>query len=94
MSGWLDTAPRGLDIVAGAGGDDALPVVETLEQDAQRLSDAQPPETISQAWRDGVSAYAQSLAALRAAVSSETGVSAAVDTARSAAQSLRDLVGL
>lgn len=94
VTGWLDTAPRGLDIVAGANGEDALPVVDTLEQDAQRLSDARPPASISQTWRDGVAAYSQSLADLRAAVSNATGVSAAVDAARTAAQNLRDLVGL
>lgn len=94
VSGWLNDALRGLDIVAGAPGQDALPVVDTLQQDAQRLSDAQPPSSIAQKWRDGVSAYAQRLTELRSAITNESGVSTAVDAARAAAQDLRSLVGL
>lgn len=94
VSGWLNDAPRGLDIIAGASGQDALPVLDTLQQDAQRLSDAQPPSSIEPAWRDGVAAYADRLAELRSAITSGSGVSGAVDAARSSAQSLRTLVGL
>lgn len=94
VSGWLNDAPRGLDIVAGASGQDALPVVDTLQQDAQRLSDAQPPSSISQAWRDGVAAYAERLVALRSAITGSGDVDAAVSAARTAAQDLRTLVGL
>ncbi|WP_435743836.1 hypothetical protein [Microbacterium sp. PMB16] len=94
VSGWLNDALRGLDIVAGATGQDALPVVDTLQQDAQRLSDAQPPSSIESQWREGVSAYSQRLTDLRSAITSGSGVSGAVDAARSAAQELRALVGL
>lgn len=94
VSGWLDTAPRGLDIIAGASGQDGLPVVDTLQDDAQRLSDARPPSSIQQEWSDGVNAYAQQLSALRSAIEDSSGVSAAVDAARASAQSLRSLVGL
>ncbi|KAB1864245.1 hypothetical protein F6A08_08945 [Microbacterium algeriense] len=94
MSGWLNDAPRGLDIVAGATGQDALPVVDTLQQDAQRLSDAQPPSSIAAAWEDGVAAYAERLTELRTAISDDADDASAVDAARAAAQELRSLVGL
>lgn len=94
VSGWLNDAPRGLDIIAGASGQDALPVVDTLQQDAQRLSDTQPPSSIAQEWRDGVSAYAQTLSKLRSAISNDSGVPAAIDAARTSVQKLRTLVGL
>lgn len=94
VSGWLNSAPRGLDIVMNNPGPDALPVLDSLEQDAQRLSDSPPPSSIAQEWRDGVSAYAQRLVELRSALTEESGVAAAVETARTAAQELRTLVGL
>lgn len=94
VSGLLGDAPRGLDIVAGAGGSDALPVVETLQQDAQRLSDAQPPSSIADQWRDGLSAYSQQLADLNAVVTSGASSAAAVEAARAGVQNLRALVGL
>ncbi|WP_217184499.1 hypothetical protein [Streptomyces sp. AC495_CC817] len=91
---WLDDAGQSLDLVSSASGQDALPVVDTMIEDAQRLSESQPPSSIYQQWVDGVSAYSQKLTALRSAVSSGTGVSAAVDAARTASQELRTLVGL
>ncbi|MFS0852496.1 hypothetical protein [Microbacterium sp. 179-I 3D4 NHS] len=94
VSGWITDAPRGLDIIAGSSGQDGLAVLDTLEQDAQRLSDALPPSSIDPQWRDGVSAYAQRLAELRGAISSGSGVSGAVDAARSAVQNLAAVVGL
>ena len=94
VGGWLNDAIRGLDIVAGAGDEDALPVVDTLQQDAQRLADAHAPSSIAQDWSDGVAAYARDLATLRSALSSGSGISAAIDDARAGAQSLRTLVGL
>lgn len=94
VSGWLNSAPRGLDIVVNNPGPDALPVVDSLQQDAQRLSDAQPPSSIADGWRDGVSTYSQRLTELQSALENESGVPAAIDAARTAVQSLRTLVGL
>lgn len=94
VSGWLDDALQGLDIVADSSGADALPVVETLQQDALRLSDAQPPSSIDQQWRDGVSTYANQLAALKQAITDNSGVGDAIDAARIAAEDLRALAGL
>ena len=94
VSGWLNDAPRGLDIITGNNGPDALPVVETLQQDAQRLSDAQPPSSIADGWRDGVSAYAERLTELQSALSTGPAPAATIDAARTAVQDLRTLVGL
>lgn len=94
VGGWLADAGQGLDIVAGSGGQDALSVIDTLQEDAQRLSDAQPPSSLAQQWRDGVSAYVQKLTELRTAVAADSGAPAAIDAARSAAANLNALVGL
>lgn len=94
VSGWLNDALRGLDIIAGAPGQDGLPVLDTLQQDAQRLSDSQPPSSIEQDWRDGVSAYSERLAELRSAITDGSGAPQAIEAARAAAQELRSLVGL
>ncbi|MFJ6531868.1 hypothetical protein [Microbacterium sp. NPDC091662] len=94
VGGWLGDAGRGLDIVAGSGGQDALSVIDTLQEDAQRLSDAQPPSSIATQWRDGVSAYVQKLAELRTVVTADSGTSAAIDAARNAAANLNALTGL
>lgn len=94
VSGWLNSAPRGLDIIAGASGQDALPVVDTLQQDAQRLSDAQAPSSIASKWYDGVTDYAQRLTQLQAAITNDSGVAAAVDAARTSVNALRTLAGV
>lgn len=94
VSGWLNSAPRGLDIIAGASGQDALPVVDTLKQDAQRLSDAQAPSSIASKWYDGVTDYAQRLTQLQAAITNDSGVASAVDAARTSVNALRSLAGL
>lgn len=94
VSGWLTDAPRGLDIIAGSSGQDALPVLDTLQEDAQRLSDAQPPTAIDPQWRDAVSGYAQRLTDLRTALTGGSASADSVDAARSSVQELRTLVGL
>lgn len=92
VGGWLDDALTGLDIVARTSGQDALTVIDSLQDDAQRLAEARPPSLIAAEWSDGVTEYAQLLAELRSAVSQ--GSKAAVEDAGSAAQGLRSLVGL
>lgn len=94
VSGWLSAVEPGLDIVTGASTEDAIPVVDSLIDDAQRLGDALPPSSIQDSWRSGVETYAQQLTALRSAVEDGSGVSAAIDSARAAAADLRDLVDL
>ncbi|WP_029258270.1 MULTISPECIES: hypothetical protein [unclassified Microbacterium] len=94
VGGWLSDAPQGLDIVSESNPDDALAVVDSLQQDARRLSDAPPPSSIDQKWRDGVMAYSQRLTELRAAILSESDTADSVDAARAAVQDLQSLVGL
>jgi hypothetical protein len=94
VSVWLASAPTGLDIVSETSGDEALGVVGTLQEDAQRLGEAPAPSSIVTAWSDAASAYAQSLVELRSAVGSGSGVQAAITSARSAAQNLAGIVGL
>ncbi|MCK2026937.1 hypothetical protein KZC56_11550 [Microbacterium sp. SSW1-47] len=94
VSGPLADALRGLDIVAGASGQDALPVVDTLQEDARRLSDLPAPSSIADSWRDGTASYTQRLSELRTAITDGGNTAGAVDAARTAAQSLRSLVGL
>jgi len=90
---WLEDAGRGLDIAAASSGQDAVQVVETLQEDAQRLSDTLPPSSIATEWRDGVADYAQTLADLKNAASSGSDTTTATDAARASLQVLTDLVG-
>jgi len=92
VSGWLNDAMTGLDIVAGTSGQDAVSVIDTLQDDAQRLAETSPPSSIASQWNDGVAGYSQRLADLHTAVSG--GAAPSVDAARSAAESLRSIVGL
>lgn len=94
VSVWLESAPTGLDIVSGSSGQDALQVIDTLQEDAQRLSDAQPPSSILEQWHSGVGAYADSLTALRTAVSNGAGIQEALEIARADVQNLNGIVGL
>lgn len=92
VGGWLNDALTGLDIVADSRGSDAVPVVDNLRDDAQRLAEVPAPSSISSDWNEAVSDYSGRLTELRKAVSSGSDVS--VDAARVSAQRLRDLVGL
>lgn len=94
VSGWLGDAGTGLDIIAGSSGQDALPVVETLQQDAQRLSDAQPPAAIMEQWYGGVGAYSQKLQDLHSTISGGSGVAGAMAAVRTELTDLKSLVGL
>lgn len=94
VSVWLESAPTGLDIVSRSSGQDALSVIDTLQDDAQRLSDAQPPTSILEQWYSGVSAYSERLQDLRAAVSAGSGVSDAIDAVKIELADLNTLVGL
>lgn len=93
VGGLLTAAERGLDIVDENRNQDALPVVDSLQEDAQRLGDAVPPSSIQDAWRSGVETYAERLTALRTALESGSGISGALDSARSAVAELRSVTG-
>ncbi|MEV4774317.1 hypothetical protein [Microbacterium sp. LWH12-1.2] len=90
---WLGDALTGLDIVSESNGQDALSVLDTLQEDAQLLSGALPPASIGAQWRDGVSAYSQRLRDVRAAVDAGSDTARAVDAAASAVGELNLLVG-
>ncbi|MFS0911378.1 hypothetical protein AB3M89_06270 [Microbacterium sp. 179-I 3D2 NHS] len=91
---WLDDAVRVLDLVADESGPDASPLIDTLRQDAQRLSDSVAPSSIEGAWRSGVAAYAQRLTDLASAASSGASLADAAAAARAEAANLRSIVGL
>ncbi|PCE14936.1 hypothetical protein AUC47_01995 [Microbacterium sp. SZ1] len=94
VRGWLDDALTGIDIVSASSGQEALSVVETLEDDAQRLSETPAPTSIQSGWSEALGRYAESLAALRTAVSDGSGTSASAESARASAEELRTVVGL
>ncbi|CAH0129170.1 hypothetical protein SRABI76_00253 [Microbacterium oxydans] len=91
---WLTSAPTGLDIVAETSGSEALGIMDTLQQDAQRLAESLAPSSISSEWYDSVSAYSKRLVELRAAVSQGSSTAAPIEAARSAVQELRRIAGL
>ncbi|MFK4761411.1 hypothetical protein ACI3KS_10800 [Microbacterium sp. ZW T5_45] len=94
VSGWLDDALTGIDIVSGTSGQEAVDVVDSLQNDAQRLGESLPPSSIESDWNAAVGTYSQALSTLRSAASSGSGLSGALDGARSAANELRSIVGL
>ncbi|WP_235201341.1 hypothetical protein [Microbacterium sp. CH12i] len=91
---WLDDAMTGLGFVSSSSGQEAVSIVDSLQQDAQRISDAQPPSSIDSQWREGVAAYAQTLADLRSTVEANGDSAGGVESARNAAQNLKSIIGL
>jgi len=93
MSPLLDDAQTGLGFVADAGSaDEVTSIVEQLQIDAQRMSEAIPPASIDAKWRDAVSAYGGRLDELRAA-GTGSGAGAALDAARGSLDALRGVLG-
>lgn len=93
MSPLLDDAATGLGFVADAGSsDEVASIVEQLQIDAQRMSEAIPPASIDAKWRDAVSAYGGRLDELRAA-GTGSGSGSALDAARRSLDALRGVLG-
>lgn len=90
----LDDASTGLTIAADLSGQEAAQVVESLQQDAGRLSDTAAPSSISSAWYDGVGQYSARLGELRSVFESGSNTQSAMDAATAALKDLRALVGL
>lgn len=90
----LDDASTGLTIAADLSGQEAAQVVESLQQDAGRLSDAAAPSSISSAWYEGVGQYSARLGELRSAFESGSNTQSAMNAATAALKNLRALVGL
>jgi hypothetical protein len=91
---WLGSAITGLDIVSTESGQEALTVMDSLDQDAQRLAVAAAPASMQEDWSSRVDDYIDRLGALRSAVTGGGSTGGAVDDARSALQELRSMVGL
>lgn len=91
---WLDDASTGLTMVASMSGQEAAQVVDTLQGDAERLSGAVAPSSISSTWYPAVGEYASRLGELRSALESGSDPQNALDAATSALQHVRMLVGL
>ncbi|KQR38822.1 hypothetical protein [Microbacterium sp. Leaf159] len=94
VQGWLNDALTGLDIVSDSTGQDAVSVVDTLIDDAQRLAETPPPSSIESEWRAALDVYAQTLVTLRTVVTDGGSTGSAIDDSRSAAGDLRAIVGL
>ncbi|MGX1695916.1 hypothetical protein ACWIBQ_11120 [Microbacterium keratanolyticum] len=90
----LDDALTGLSILEGLVGQDAISVIDQLQQDVQRLSDTPAPSSIDSEWRAGVSSYDETLRGLRQAAADGTDLSGGISSARDAANHLRSIVGL
>ncbi|MGO2097361.1 MAG: hypothetical protein ACTH2J_09310 [Candidatus Microbacterium stercoravium] len=94
VRGWLDDASTGLSLVSNMNGQDASQVVDTLQGDADRLSGAAAPSSISEQWYSAAGTYATQLSELRSAVDGGGSVQAPLDNATAALQELRVMVGL
>lgn len=91
---WLGSAVTGLDIVSATSGQEALTVLDSLDQDAQRLATSAAPASIQEDWSSRVDDYIERLSALREDVAAGGSTDSSVDAARSSLQDLRSLVGL
>jgi hypothetical protein len=89
---WLESALVGLDIVSEGDGD-LESVLNTMQGDAQRLTEALPPSSIAEDWDSTTREYSSRLSALRSAVTSGSNVGQAVDAARVSVDELRSLAG-
>ena len=90
----LDDASTGLDLTQSQTGDNAVQVVDSLQNDAQNLAGQSAPSSIATAWNRDVNTYATGLQALRAALAAGSDPSAALADSRAALGQLRSLVGL
>lgn len=90
----LDDGVRGLDMLAQLSGQDAIGVVDQLQQDAQRLAETTPPTSITDSWFTAVSEYSTALTEVRSTAENGESTSDSVTTARERLQVLRDLVGI
>lgn len=94
VEGYLDDAVTGLDIVAGSNGQAAVGVVDSLQADAQRLSEMAPPSAIQDAWSSTLRDYADDLARLRSAADSGQDLTGPLADARTSVEAVRQTVGL
>ncbi len=91
---WLDDAATGLGYVADSNGQEAAQIIDTLQQDAQRLSDAGPPRSIASDWYPALGDYSAKLGELRSAADNGVVSQSALNGTKNALKALRSLVGI
>lgn len=89
----LDDGNRGLGMLAGLNSEEAVQVIDSLQQDTERLSDSAAPSSIASDWQSAVSSYASKLSTLRDAFENRSATETALNEATAALQDLRALVG-
>ena len=89
----LDDAVRGLQLVK-ENMDLGAQIVDSLQKDAEVLSDTPTPSSISEDWSDAVVQYAAKLRDLRAAYESGSATPESLDASNEALQNVRSVVGL
>lgn len=94
VQGWLNDASTGLGMVSNMSGQEASQVVDTLQGDADRLSGAVAPSSISEQWYSATGTYATRLSELRAAIDGGGAVQGPLENATAALNELRALAGL
>lgn len=90
----LDSGTTGLALAQQHGGDVAVQVVDSLQNDAQILAGEVAPSTIASEWSAALSTYSAKLQSLRAAFAGGGDATPALSDARAALGQLRGVVGL
>ncbi|MBY6060678.1 hypothetical protein [Microbacterium esteraromaticum] len=88
----LDDAARGLSFAGDSTGAEGVQLVDQLQGDAGRMSDAVAPRSIANEWADRVSAYGAALDKLRAAFETGTSTGSPLAAAESAQKRLQQLL--
>lgn len=89
----LSDADRGLSIAAESDSVEAAQTIDLLVQDAGRLADSVPPDSIAGRWFSAVDAYAGNLQALRSAYERGESGDRESDAARDALDRVNELIG-
>ncbi|WEK62713.1 MAG: hypothetical protein P0Y60_08310 [Candidatus Microbacterium colombiense] len=90
----LDDAVTGLGFLPGMSGQDAVQIIDQLQQDADRLADAVAPSSIASQWSAAVADYASKLVALRTAAENGSSTTDPLNAASTSLKTVRALVGL
>lgn len=94
VSNWLADATTGLGMIERFEASEGVGIADDLIGDAQRLSDAQPPTSISAAWATATDEYLTSLTTLKTVLSNGEDKATALSDSREKLATLNDLVGL
>lgn len=88
----LDDAGTGLSYARDSSGQQGVQLVDQLQGDAGRMSDAVAPNSIAREWSERVSAYGTALNRLRTAFESGASTAGPLSAAQAALNELQDLV--